>query len=278
MVGKASSKMAGSECSVCGGYIRQGRSRCVPCEEKKYKEELEQSSFLPQDGDGFKQRLSELAENSKNRKAAEKQARLDAALAWGNAIGEQELPEEFTDKSTPGSFCSACGFKLATTSNFCSRCGNKKYGSDTEFSIQSQKHSSKNKRSISPVLVISLLILMVAGIGFGVYGNVSNSSSSNNIPQDFEITAENNDNGMFEACDHVITAISHHDPRTYNRDSQEDLDIYISEMQIAADIFRRETDINPVAFELTRIAQQMHDGFRGIDENGNFPLLEYCGV
>jgi hypothetical protein len=270
--------MAGSECSVCGGYIRQGRSRCVPCEEKKYKEELEQTSFLPQDGDGFKQRLSEIAENRKNRKAEEQQARLDAALAWGNAIGEQQIPEEFTDKSTPGSFCSACGFKLATTSNFCSRCGNKKYGSDTEFSNQSQKHSTKNKRSFSPVLVISLLILMVAGIGFGVYGNVSNSSSSSDFPQDFEITSENNDNGMFEACEHVIIAISHHDPRTYNRDSQEDLDIYISEMQIAADIFRGETDTNPVAYELTKIAQQMHDGFRGIDDYGNFPLLEYCGA
>ena len=39
-----------------------------------------------------------------------------------------------------------------------------------------------------------------------------------------------------------------------------------------------KTDINPIAFELTKIAQQMHDGFRGIDENGNFPLLEYCGA
>jgi hypothetical protein len=270
--------MAGSECSVCGGYIRQGRSRCVPCEEKKYKEELEQSSFLPQEGDGFRQRLSEIAEDRKNRKAEEQQARLDAALAWGNAIGEQEAPVNFSDKSVPGSFCSACGFKLATTSNFCSRCGNKKNGSDLGYLTQSEKFSSKKKKSLSPVLVISLLILMVAGIGFGVYGNVSNSSSSSDFPQDYESSAENNDNGMFEACDHVITAISHHDPRTYNRDSQEDLDIYISEMQIAADIFRRETDINPIAFELTKIAQQMHDGFRGIDENGNFPLLEYCGA
>ena len=270
--------MAGSECSVCGGYIRQGRSRCVPCEDKKYKEELEQSSYLPQEADGFRQRLSEIAEDRKNRKAEEQQARLDAALAWGNAIGEQELPEDFSDKSAPGSFCSACGFKLATTNNFCSRCGNKKYGSDTGFSIQNQKHTSKNKRSLSSVLVISLLILMVVGIGFGVFGQGSNGSSSSSAPQDFEITAENNDNGMIEACDHVITAISHHDPRTFNRDSQEDLDIYISEMQIAADIFRGETEINPVAYELTKIAQQMHDGFRGIDEYGNFPLLEYCGV
>jgi hypothetical protein len=147
-----------------------------------------------------------------------------------------------------------------------------------EYLTQSEKFSLKKKKSLSPILVISLLILMVAGIGFGVYGNVSNSSSSSDFPQDYESSAENNDNGMFEACDHVITAISHHDPRTYNRDSQEDLDIYISEMQIAADIFRRETDINPIAFELTKIAQQMHDGFRGIDENGNFPLLEYCGA
>jgi len=270
--------MAGSECSVCGGYIRQGRSRCVPCEEKKYKEELEQSSSLPQEGDGFRQRLSEIAEDRKNRKAEEQQARLDAALAWGNAIGEQEAPVNFSDKSVPGSYCSACGFKLATTSNFCSRCGNKKNGSDLGYLTQSEKFSSKKKKSFSPVLVISLLILMVAGIGFGVYGNVSNSSSSSDFPQDFEITSENNDNGMFEACEHVIIAISHHDPRTYNRDSQEDLDVYISEMQIAADIFRGETDTNPVAYELTKIAQQMHDGFRGIDDYGNFPLLEYCGA
>jgi hypothetical protein len=146
------------------------------------------------------------------------------------------------------------------------------------FSTQNEKFSLKKQKSISPVLIVSLLILMVAGIGFGVYGNVSNSSSSSDFPQDFEITAENNDNGMFEACEHVIIAISHHDPRTYNRDSQEDLDIYISEMQIAADIFRGETDTNPVAYELTKIAQQMHDGFRGIDDYGNFPLLEYCGA
>ena len=270
--------MAGSECSVCGEYIREGRSRCVPCEDKKYKAELEQSSTSPDAGDGIRQRLSEIADDRKNRKAQEQQARLDAALAWGNAIGEQEAPMNFSDKSTPGSYCSACGFKLATTSNFCSRCGNKKNGSDLGFTSQSEKFSSKKKKSISSVWIISLLLLTVAGIGFGVYGNTSNSNSASDVPQDYESSAENNDNGMAEACDHVRIAIDHHDPRTYKRDSQEDLDIYISEMQIAADIFRGETEINPIAYELTRIAQQMHDGFRGIDDYGNFPLMEYCGV
>jgi uncharacterized OB-fold protein len=270
--------MAGSECSVCGDYIRPGRSRCVPCEDKKYKAELEQDLDSQQEVDGFKERFSEIAENRKNRKAQEQQARLDAALAWGNAIGEQEAPVDFSDKSVPGSYCSGCGFKLATNSNFCSRCGNKKSGFNLGSSTQSETFSSTKKKSISLVWVISLLLLTVGAVGYGVYGKASNSNSASDTPQDYESNAENNDNGMFEACDHVITAISHHDPRTYIRDSQEDLDIYISEMQIAADIFRRETDINPIAFELTKIAQQMHDGFRGIDEDGSFPLLEYCGA
>ena len=270
--------MTGSECSVCGDYIREGRSRCVPCEEKKYKEELEQSSFLPQEGDGFRQRLSEIAEDRKNRKAEEQQARLDAALAWGNAISEQEAPVNFSDKSLPGSYCSACGIKLATTSNFCPGCGNKRNGSYADVSSRSEKSHPKNKKSLSMVWIVLLLLLTVSGVGFGIYNSGSNSNLASNVPQDYESSAENNDNGMAEACDHVRIAIDHHDPRTYKRDTQEDLDVYISEMQIAADLFRDESNYNPIAYELTRIAQQMHDGFRGIDEYGSFPLLEYCGV
>jgi predicted RNA-binding Zn-ribbon protein involved in translation (DUF1610 family) len=271
--------MANNQCPECGRELPKRHTRCLFCDELKYKTELENPPIEPVTDAGFSNRLSELAENTKNQKEAEKQAKLDAALAWGTAIGETEMQETTSRQSNSDSYCSSCGYKFATTSNFCPGCGKKRNGLTSANSIGFTNISHKNKKSKSSVWAIIFLLLAVSGIGYGLYVNFSNKISSSEIPQDYETSSDSNYDGMAEACDHVSIAISHHDPRYLtSRDSQSDIEIYKSEMQLAADIFRDESNYNPNAFELTRIAQQMHDGYRGIDEYGRFPLMEFCGV
>ena len=271
--------MATNQCPECERQLPKGHTRCLYCDDLKYKAELEEIPTESPESDGFSQRLSEIAENTKKRKAELRQARLDAALAWGSAIGAKEVQEDLSSVFTPDSFCSACGFKLASASNFCPGCGKKKNGIVSSNSIESTKLSRREKKPISAIWTFAFLLLALTGIGYGIFVNVSSNNSSSDVPQDYETNSDSSYDGMADACDHVRIAISHHDPRYLgSRDSQTDIEIYKSEMQLAADIFRDESNYNPTAYELTRIAQQMHDGYRGIDEYGHFPLMEYCGV
>ena len=186
-----------------------------------------------------------------------------------------------SDSTLPiaGSYCSSCGFKFVIAGNFCPGCGGRR---NENISGQSNGNSRVNQRQrklFSSTWTLIPLLIIATGIGYAVFTGVTNNDSSNGLPQDYETNSDVSYDGMAEACDHVSIAISHHDPRYLtSRDSQSDIEIYKSEMQLAADILREESNYNPIAYELTKIAQQMHDGYRGIDEYGHFPLMEYCGV
>lgn len=271
--------MSGNQCPDCGRQLPKNHNRCLYCDDLKYKSELESTTSGDTTPEVLSNRLTDLAEFAKNQKEARKQAKLDEALAWGKAIGEKELNIDSAHESRPDSYCSACGFKFAASGSFCPGCGVMRNGITPSSSALRSSVAKRRKKSGSSVWAILFMLLAVLGIGYGIFVNFSNKIFSDNVPQDFETSSESNYDGMAEACDHVRIAISHHDPRYLSsRDSQSDIDIYKSEMQLAANIFRDESNYNPNAYELTRIAQQMHDGYRGIDEYGRFPLMEFCGV
>ena len=273
--------MANNQCPDCARQLPKGHTRCLYCDDLKYKAELEleNESNDPVGNDGTSRRFSEIAENKRNRKAASKQARLDAAFAWGSSIGSNEIQQETSQVFVGDSYCSGCGVKFAKMSNFCPGCGKKRNGLAQEESFDNRLKPSKRKKTMSSILAMAFLLLAVAGIGYGIFINFAKTNSSSDVPQDYETSSDSNYDGMTQACDHLRIAISHHDPRYLaSRDSQSDIDIYKNEMQLAADILREESNYNPNAYELTKIAQQMHDGYRGRDEYGHFPLMEYCGA
>ncbi len=178
-----------------------------------------------------------------------------------------------------GSYCSSCGFKFVTDGNFCPGCGGERSGAISRHTKSNLRINRRQRAPISRIWVVIFSLILVSGAGYAVFTTVIDNDSSNSLPQDYETSSEVSYDGMAEACDHVRIAISHHDPRYLRSGAiQSDIEIYKSEMQLAADILREESNYNPIAYELTKIAQQMHDGYRGIDEYGDFPLMEYCGV
>ena len=82
--------MADNKCPECGRKLPKNHARCLPCDDLKYQAELENPPISTQNKIGFSQNLAELAENRKTRKAEVKEAQLDAAFAWGTAIGQGE--------------------------------------------------------------------------------------------------------------------------------------------------------------------------------------------
>lgn len=181
--------MVSGRCSDCERLVRHGSTRCLPCENSRFKEKPEFSPGSPLEDDGIRQRFSEIAENRKFRKAEENQARLDAALAWGTAIGGPEEAEVNSSKSSPDSFCSGCGVKLAAASNFCASCGKKRNGTDLSVSTTNQGLYPNRKKSKSSAWVVLLILLVLGGVGYGVYGNISSDGSSENSPQDYDFSS-----------------------------------------------------------------------------------------
>ena len=82
--------MADKKCPDCGRQFPKNHTRCLPCDDLKYQAELENPPVLPRNNIGFSQNLAEIAKNRKDRKAEVKDAQLDAAFAWGTAIGHGE--------------------------------------------------------------------------------------------------------------------------------------------------------------------------------------------
>jgi hypothetical protein len=178
-----------NKCPECGRQLPKGHSRCLPCDDLRYQVELENPTVSPPNNIAFTEGLAEIAENRKARKAEAKKAQLDSAFAWGSAIGAQEVSEDYSYKSLPDSFCSECGVKLPSESNFCASCGKKRNGTDLSSSITNQSLYPNRKKSKSSVWVVLLILLVLAGVGYGVYGNILSNGSSNNNPQDYDVNS-----------------------------------------------------------------------------------------
>jgi len=181
--------MVSGQCSDCERLVRIGSTRCLPCENLRFKEKPEFSPISPMEGDGIKERLSEIAENRRFRKAEVKQARLDSAFAWGSAIGAQEVEEEYSYHSLPDSFCSGCGVKLTSESNFCSACGKKRNEFEFDNSISHQRLYAKNKKSKPSVWVVLLFLLALTGAGYGVYENIFSNGSPSSNSEDYGVNS-----------------------------------------------------------------------------------------
>jgi hypothetical protein len=181
--------MASGQCSDCEGLVRFGSTRCLPCENLRFKEKPEFSPISSVELDRIKESVFEIAENGKALEAESKKAQLDSAFASGGAIGEQEASEDYHYKSLPDSYCSECGAKLSSGSNFCAICGKKRNATHLSDSISHQSLYTKRKKSKSSVWLGLLILLVLVGVGYGVYGNVLPNDSSNNNPQDYDVTS-----------------------------------------------------------------------------------------
>jgi len=178
-----------NKCLECDRQLPKGHTRCLPCDDLRYQAELENPTVSPPNNIAFSKSLAEIVENRKARKAEVKRAQLDSAFAWGSAIGEQEAEEDYSYQSLPDSFCSGCGIKLTSESNFCSACGKKRNGTELSGSITNQSLYPNRKKSKSSVWVVLLILLVLAGVGYGVYGKILSNGSSDNNPQDYDVNS-----------------------------------------------------------------------------------------
>ena len=86
--------MVNNQCTECGRKLPKKHTRCTFCDDLKYQTEIENGPIAKIEKDGITQRLKEIRDNSKNRKIALQQERLDAALAWGTAVSSLESDKE----------------------------------------------------------------------------------------------------------------------------------------------------------------------------------------
>ena len=160
--------MADNLCTECGRQLPKRHTRCRFCDDLRYQTELANWPNDRKDKEGITQRLKEIRDNSKNRKIALQQERLDAAFAWGTAVSsiendKEDLPSETSRKSI--NYCSNCGQKLNSNDVYCSKCGN----SLEVVSLNSQarspiKHNQKNRKLVLTLtaifFVLGILLVM----------------------------------------------------------------------------------------------------------------------
>ena len=160
--------MVNNQCTECGRKLPKKHTRCTFCDDLKYQTETENGPIAKIEKDGITQRLKEIRDNSRNRKTALEQARLDSALAWGTAVSsiendKEDIPSETSRKSI--NYCSNCGQKLNSNDVYCSKCGN----SLEVVSLNSQarspiKHNQKNRKLVLTLtaifFVLGILLVM----------------------------------------------------------------------------------------------------------------------
>ena len=158
-----------SQCSECGRQLPKKHTRCLFCDDLKYQTELANGPIAKLEKDGITQRLKEVRDNSRNKKIALEQARLDSALAWGTAIssietGKEEVTIETSRKSI--NYCSNCGQKLNSNDVYCSKCGNSLGGVSLNSQVRSPiKHRQKNSKLVLSITVIFFLLATLMIIG-----------------------------------------------------------------------------------------------------------------
>jgi len=158
-----------SQCSECGRQLPKKHTRCLFCDDLKYQTELANGPIAKLEKDGITQRLKEVRDNSRNKKIALEQARLDSALAWGTAISsietsKEEVAIEASRKSI--NYCSNCGQKLNSNDVYCSKCGNSSGGVSLNSQVRSPiKHKKKSRKLVLAITVTFFLLAILMIIG-----------------------------------------------------------------------------------------------------------------
>jgi DNA-directed RNA polymerase subunit M/transcription elongation factor TFIIS len=181
-----------SQCSECGRQLPKKHTRCLFCDDLKYQTELANGPIAKLEKDGITQRLKEVRDNSRNKKIALEQARLDSALAWGTAIssietGKEEVTIETSRKSI--NYCSNCGQKLNSNDVYCSKCGNSLEGVSLNSQARSPiKHKKKSRKLVLAITVTFFLLAILMIIGSQNLINPNPSGDSKTPPVTLEPT------------------------------------------------------------------------------------------
>jgi len=187
-------------------------------------------------------------------------------------VSDQDLIKEITAKKAEiqrdikVNFCPKCGVQVLNRSAYCHACGNKIPQTNQTFEA-SPSPVRKSSRKASPIPALIFLLLLIAG---GIYlangGHFAIGSSS-------FLYGTDDDGGSSGSCDLVSQALEFHDPRAFRMATSEEATQYKSLMAQAATEFRNEGESY-----YAEVASRMSRGQRGIDEYGNFPVLDYCGL
>jgi len=146
-------------------------------EPKKNKKEAVKSHL-----EDFKQRISEAKQNKKVKKIDSKQAQLDSAFAWGNAISSLKTnSEEVVNKNSKQNinFCGYCGQKLNSVDSYCSKCGHNLLGDTPHSEIRNDISPNQSKRKLFlPMVVIFIVLLLFGFISSQDFNNPSEDSNT----------------------------------------------------------------------------------------------------
>ncbi len=160
----------------CGTKLLPRRTKCSHCEALKNQSLSEKDLNAQEQENEFKQSSSKIEEDNQKPKKIWKH--VETRRSCNDDTGAQDLESGFLREYGQGSFCGACGFELATSNNFCPGCGRKRNSNQPSKLNESLKVSPKNKKTISPVPVITFFLLAI-GIGFIIF---TQSNDSYNWP------------------------------------------------------------------------------------------------
>jgi uncharacterized membrane protein YvbJ len=146
-------------------------------EPKKNKKEAVKSHL-----EDFKQRISEAKQNKKVKKIVSKQAQLDSAFAWGNAISSLKTnSEEVVNKNSKQNinYCGYCGQKLNSVDSYCSKCGHNLLGDMSHSEIRNDISPNRSKRKLFlPMVIIFIVLLLFGFISSQDFDNPSEGSNT----------------------------------------------------------------------------------------------------
>ena len=181
--------MAKNQCTQCGRELHKNLTRCRYCEDLKYQSEIaspepkkNKKEAVKSHLEDFKQRISEAKQNKKIKKIDSKQAQLDSALAWGNAISSFKTnSEEVVNKKSKQNinYCGYCGQKLNSVDSYCSKCGHNLLGDMSHSEIRNDISPNRSKRKLFlPMVVIFIVLLLFGVISSQDFNNPSGGSNT----------------------------------------------------------------------------------------------------
>jgi hypothetical protein len=181
--------MANKQCAQCGRELRKNLTRCRYCEDLKYQAEIaspepkkNKKEAVKSHLEDFKQRISEAKQNKKVKKIDSKQAQLDSAFAWGNAISSLKTnSEEVVNKNSKQNinYCGYCGQKLNSVDSYCSKCGHNLLGDTPHSEIRNDISPNQSKRKLFlPMVVIFIVLLLFGFISSQDFNNPSGGSNT----------------------------------------------------------------------------------------------------
>lgn len=181
--------MVNNQCALCGSELHKNFTRCRHCEDIKYQAEIaslesekNKKEAVKSHLEDFKQRISEMKQNKKVRKIDSKQAQLDTAFAWGNAISSLKTnSKEVANKNSKHNinYCSYCGQKLNSIDSYCSKCGHNPLGDMPRSEIRNDINPNRSKRKLFlPMVVIFIVLLLFGFISSQDFNNPNEDSNT----------------------------------------------------------------------------------------------------